>query len=64
MTNDYTIMLPLMIACISATLLAKRGLGKITINVFYDSAAWFCFEDGTKMYCVRFGFTKLWIVRL
>ena len=28
LTNDYTIMLPLMIACISATLLAKRGLGE------------------------------------
>jgi len=28
LTNDYTIMLPLMIACIVATLLAKRGLGE------------------------------------
>jgi CIC family chloride channel protein len=28
LTNDYTIMLPLMIACIVATLLAKRALGE------------------------------------
>ena len=32
LTNDYTIMLPLMIACILASLLAKRALGKTSTN--------------------------------